>query len=342
MSVSNGVITAPVSIADVKSVLGVSANDVYSLCLSDNINWWSKCKPYANGDMFYNYQPANFGWTPAVVNSITEVKELYDDTSKYKDLPLNSWTYNNLGVSYKRLADFENYNHRAACPALGFGGTSETTTSGTMTFSCMYGLTSSEPESGLGMSDFGSLADCYFGVMLYRGTSLLYVKTGTTKLSDGGDLGVTFTGSNWTTGTYKAYPFFSSIQIAIGDAYSVGQYYSLPGVTYAECTIKSTASAYSKFYFEGSYVDGDVTGTLYNKMSQTIKKVYIYIRFSTSKYTDAMVIGETMINVGTMEYGDTYDVLYAALYEDKTYVVDLYADGKYIRRTMLMQELSPE
>ncbi len=45
MSVSNGIITAPVSIEDVKKVLGKSTNDLASLCTADNINKWSRMKP---------------------------------------------------------------------------------------------------------------------------------------------------------------------------------------------------------------------------------------------------------------------------------------------------------
>ena len=45
MSVSNGKIIAPVSIEDVKTVLGESSNDLATLCKSENINIWSKYKP---------------------------------------------------------------------------------------------------------------------------------------------------------------------------------------------------------------------------------------------------------------------------------------------------------
>lgn len=45
MSVNNGKITPPISIDDVKSVLGESSNDVATLCKSANINKWAKYKP---------------------------------------------------------------------------------------------------------------------------------------------------------------------------------------------------------------------------------------------------------------------------------------------------------
>ena len=45
MSISNGKIIAPVSIEDVKIVLGEPSNDLATLCKSENINIWSKYKP---------------------------------------------------------------------------------------------------------------------------------------------------------------------------------------------------------------------------------------------------------------------------------------------------------
>lgn len=41
----NGIISAPVSIEDVKRALGESSNDLATLCKSENINIWSKYKP---------------------------------------------------------------------------------------------------------------------------------------------------------------------------------------------------------------------------------------------------------------------------------------------------------
>lgn len=45
MSYSNGIITAPVSIDDVKAALGESSNDLATLCKSSNINMWNRRKP---------------------------------------------------------------------------------------------------------------------------------------------------------------------------------------------------------------------------------------------------------------------------------------------------------
>lgn len=45
MALANGIISAPVTIDDVKAAIGVSSNDLATLCKSKNINGWSKYKP---------------------------------------------------------------------------------------------------------------------------------------------------------------------------------------------------------------------------------------------------------------------------------------------------------
>ncbi|MBV3431255.1 hypothetical protein KSW92_17410, partial [Prevotella copri] len=51
----NGIISAPVSIDDLKRALGESSNDVATLCKSENINIWSKYKPISCKGEFKEY-----------------------------------------------------------------------------------------------------------------------------------------------------------------------------------------------------------------------------------------------------------------------------------------------
>lgn len=52
---NNGIISAPVSIDDVKQALGESSNDLATLCKSENINIWSKYKPISCKGDFKEY-----------------------------------------------------------------------------------------------------------------------------------------------------------------------------------------------------------------------------------------------------------------------------------------------
>lgn len=51
----SGIISAPVSIDDVKRALGESSNDLATLCKSENINMWSKYKPISCKGEFKEY-----------------------------------------------------------------------------------------------------------------------------------------------------------------------------------------------------------------------------------------------------------------------------------------------
>ena len=51
----SGIISAPVSIDDVKQALGESSNDLATLCKSENINMWSKYKPISCKGEFKEY-----------------------------------------------------------------------------------------------------------------------------------------------------------------------------------------------------------------------------------------------------------------------------------------------
>ena len=55
MSLKDGIISAHVSIDDVKSVLGEGSNDLATLCKSENINIWSRYKPISCKGDFKDY-----------------------------------------------------------------------------------------------------------------------------------------------------------------------------------------------------------------------------------------------------------------------------------------------
>lgn len=90
----SGIISAPVSIDDVKQALGESSNDLATLCKSENINIWSKYKPISCKGDFKEY--------PIIEDSEETVTSSY---SKYTcvvrcgmNIPMD--TYNNLRNNY--------------------------------------------------------------------------------------------------------------------------------------------------------------------------------------------------------------------------------------------------
>lgn len=149
MSLSNGKITAPVSVDDVRRCISDSSIDVGSLCTSSGINKWSKYKPVsitAKNTVSGQWDTSNNRWLPTATwwkgeqdSSSTYVKECgfsipcvspsseYRSTAYYQDnmqipngwtppssVPSGVWTY--LSRSVYRLTDFAGYYHSASVP----------------------------------------------------------------------------------------------------------------------------------------------------------------------------------------------------------------------------------
>lgn len=115
MTVANYKISRPIGLAEVYSLLGVTPTggiyDAGTICMSPNINKWSLYKPIVvnkpqalTEQDFYDY---NFGYTIPSYNSYTAMTRGVS----------NGWTYGRPTASdWKRLTDFEGYDHRATAP----------------------------------------------------------------------------------------------------------------------------------------------------------------------------------------------------------------------------------
>ena len=138
MANSNGMITAPVSIQDVRQVLGNSSTDLGTLCKASQINMWAKYKPIYHSEvgLLKNSQRQNSGHSvsgyaiswgvmkPAVSSWLD-----YIDTSNGV-VKSGMWGYDRPqggAASPYRLADFveisdsgvitgNGYSHSAKCP----------------------------------------------------------------------------------------------------------------------------------------------------------------------------------------------------------------------------------
>lgn len=131
MPTSNGIITAPVSIEDVRITLGVSSTDLGILCTSSKINKWARYKPIALKHVNTPDHPRPITEEEKRRNNQgLELKKLLDVTtsgsiSKYTLTQNPSWPYSPPTTGYfKRITDFTNttapteqgYNSRADPP----------------------------------------------------------------------------------------------------------------------------------------------------------------------------------------------------------------------------------
>lgn len=114
MAYSNGKITAPISINDIKNALGDGSNDLGTLCKSSKINMWARFKPVIYPRNFditdADRASANYGIT--IPSTIDTVAGVFAD---------NLWAYakpTGGASSPYRIGDFAGY-YNAAVPPIG-------------------------------------------------------------------------------------------------------------------------------------------------------------------------------------------------------------------------------
>lgn len=107
-----GIISAPVSIDDVKRVLGESSNDLATLCKSDNINMWSLYKPSVNPDI---YSDNDYKGGLTITNiSLEELSIWFGINDDRSCAIIYEKPYGGEKSPY-RLGDFRGYFHKAVC-----------------------------------------------------------------------------------------------------------------------------------------------------------------------------------------------------------------------------------
>ena len=103
----NGIISAPVSIEDVKRALGESSNDLATLCKSENINIWSKYKPINCKGVFKEYPITEDSY-----ETVTSAFNKYNcDVRCGMNVPIDTYKnlYNNYGGEGFAIKACENF-----------------------------------------------------------------------------------------------------------------------------------------------------------------------------------------------------------------------------------------
>lgn len=109
MSNSNGIISAPVSQADLKAVLGISTNSLAAACQSGNINEKAACKP----SYISSYKPLTMEQRKES-NYSTYIQQYRNPILLARDVVKGeAWRYSKPQAPYYRRLDFNGYNHNA-------------------------------------------------------------------------------------------------------------------------------------------------------------------------------------------------------------------------------------
>ena len=270
MSVNNGKITPPISIDDVKSVLGESSNDLATLCKSTKINMWSKVKPMSySGAMFdmtdeqrksVNYGIGNI---PEYVQVLTMASDVFNDKmDKANNVSslntrVDAWQYYSPtggSISPYRMGDFKGYWAHAISP---FGKVTSSTIEGTLSgnVSITFGGNTTDGDS-VRLTDMyangKNVSSMYMGICLYDGSKYFFLTQtkgyddGTNiKVSDLQTYGIFFRTSKLfslmgkSTINCKAFLFLSTTPIAACTSLTTsGQTFIPDQPTLCEFTIK--------------------------------------------------------------------------------------------------------
>lgn len=224
--VNNGIITPPISIDDVKSVLGESSNDVATLCKSPNINKWSKNKPIKHNCLFkpteaqkkeVNYGISNIPYyrllgkmTQDVINgsmqNATNISTL--------DTRIEPWHYQQPIGGYAspyRLGDFDGYFANASAP---IGAITETEINSSLSgkVSVVFNK-NTDTVSSLTFNDLASDKDFsnqYLGLCLSDGNKSFYM-TQKVGFDEGDDVTISMLDSfGIFFRTAKLFPYFDN------------------------------------------------------------------------------------------------------------------------------------
>ena len=127
----NLIISAPnITPGEVKNLLGNPKTAVYNVCLSPNINEWSRYKPiYKAGRTGIDFHFRGVGYDAALHGLVARSYSSWNSLanaliSDGKLKAISDWSYDQnilkTSVAPKRLGDFDGYYHNATPPFAGF------------------------------------------------------------------------------------------------------------------------------------------------------------------------------------------------------------------------------
>mgnify|MGYP000852152839 CR=1 FL=1 len=329
MSIINGIIQAPVSIADVRTVLGETSNDLGTLCKSEKINPWAKYKPVVLDKVTHadEYDPVtkkwtgdwwkggnkNCGFTEFSTQDIKAIFVTADDN-------LNGWAYRKPsgGSSMPfRLEDFIGYKHSAKqdWPHLFTNSSIQEDADFVVGFFSPIDL---HPDGlNIHISDVGSLSECYFGVALRSEKDEYFVGTGGKYIGEGSN-GIFFVATEGLApGTYKVVPIACNAkhekfkQVVRPDGSTI--YYALPFMLSQTLTVsENSMRRQSGVNFRVTLNDvGQIIVRIdARKATDQFLNCELKIRFEGAKFYEPLQPGEYLKNIGTIAPGQTYTLTF--------------------------------
>ena len=343
MSVSNGKIVAPVSIYDVKSVLGESSNDLATLCKSSKINIWAKYKPTVYPSPFpddwYKAKDGNYGINITVENGKSNWKDLVGEYSKTNNGYTNIYNRPTGGANAPyRLGDFRGYFHDANPEVNDYLTTSVfIRESDTNKLLVNYNPISVD-RSQISYFEFAVFKDKYFGYIITdkSKTNLMYITTASTVSS----FTVPLPKNALQVGDYLAFPMFCSYNYSSNHTLHAMTCYAIPNLAGGKqlSIISQSDSVASNFAsITAKEQLGIIIVTLKMKENaNTVNNVAVYCVYQTDPTKgQSMIAGEYMNKIGTIKAGETKTTIFRNLTSGKSYKIYVIANGAWVAKGLV-------
>ena len=344
MSIVNGIIQAPISIADVKTMLGETSNDLATLCKSDKINMWAKYKPVELNKPFTSdefdftnnhwrdnatwFKGADFEGVGICGIKIAHSSTLQSLTELY-DKGLGNWERVKVGSPFAcpyRLSDFIGYKHAATAPFKRPFVASKTNENGSV-FATMM-IKNLDTENELTLQEFGKLSEAYLGLALKDAAGrLVYFMTTDKPLKNGG-INVEIQGIAFAPGNYKAYLFLCSSVLALNKPPVQATYYTIPDFKPSVVNITSDAQHIDDYFTIKAYedirghiiVDVEIKDNYVRRSNN--ENFYIILRFASSETGSPIKIGEQAFTFTDVEAGTKYTHMFDKRASEERYKIE--------------------
>ena len=342
MSVSNGRIIAPVSINDVKSVLGYSSNDLGTLIKNANINVWAKYKPTVYPSPFpddwYRGGDGNYGLNITVDNKVSTVANLVAQYSK---------TNNGYGTLYKRptggssapyrLGDFRGYNHNANPELRDYLSVTQLTRESAHELAVAYNPITTDGDQ-ISYTQVSAYNGFRFGFIIMNGSNLATILTASTTINNG-NYKVTLPANRLQLGTYQVYPMFCSADYSSSDTLKQMNLYAIPNLTGGKTLQIISQSNVIMNHFESinaKQVGSRISVMLKTKSNAPALTATVYCVYSTTDPSKGQSLssGESYENLSLAAGGATASTFFS-INTSKSYRIYVLCQQQWIVKSLI-------
>lgn len=342
MSLSNGKITAPVSIDDVKTCFGLSSNDLGTLIKNANINVWAKYKPTVYPSPFpddwYRGGDGNYGLNITADNKVSTVSNLVAQYSK---------TNNGYGNLYKRptggssapyrLGDFRGYNHNANPELRDYLPVTQLTRESAHELTVSYNPITTDGDQ-ISYNQISAYSGFRFGFIIMNGSNLATILTASTTINNG-NYKVTLPANRLQLGTYKIYPMFCSADYSSSDVLKQMNLYAIPNLTGGKTLQIISQSNVVANYFESinsKLVGGRISVILKTKSNAPTLTATVYCVYTTTDPSKGQSLssGESYKNL-TLAAGGATASTFFSIDASKSYHIYVLCQQQWIIKGLI-------